>query len=260
MIPRMGPPTARMENPLHVSFRNPQWPPNFINKENVLDYFCNQANAFYEMNSCNQQIRMQNITNRSVEDCLRTMQGIQYVVWYAQPPLFIICKQRRNSVQNVSPISYYYVINGSVHQAPDTFSLIQSRLLGALEPMRNAFQEVTNYARYNTAKGYYWEFKGKPATKKKDDSDEEEEKLEERSTNFQKTRTLMLLNQLFVEMPAYTALEKEEVDEEEDNKSTTLTTPAVVAPSGAASTPAAPAQKAAEPKFAQPAGRPVAKQ
>lgn len=101
MMPRMGPPAAaRQDNPLHVSFRNPQWPPNFINKDNVLDYFCNQANAFYEMNSCNQQIRMQNIVNRTVEECLRTMPGIQYVLWYSQPPLFIICKQRRNNVTN----------------------------------------------------------------------------------------------------------------------------------------------------------------
>ena len=101
MMPRMGPPTtARQENPLYLSFRNPQWPANQIYKENALEYFCNQANTFYEMNSCNQQIIMQGIKNRTVEECLRNMQGIQYVLWYSQPPLFIICKQRRNSPTN----------------------------------------------------------------------------------------------------------------------------------------------------------------
>ncbi|CAI2353252.1 unnamed protein product [Caenorhabditis sp. 36 PRJEB53466] len=252
MMPRMGPPR---ENPLHVSFRNPQWPPNFINKDNVLDYFCNQANAFYEMNSCNQQIRMQNITNRTVEECLRTMQGIQYVLWYSQPPLFIICKQRRNNITNVSPISYFYVINGSVHQAPDMFSLIQSRLLGALEPLRNAFQEVTNYSRYNTAKGYYWEFKGKSNVKKReeDKKEDEEEKPEERSTNFQKTRTLMLLNQLFEEMPQDEALEKEE-EEEDEPKASEPSTSTATPPTALSAAPPA------EPRFAEPAGRPVARQ
>ncbi|KAF1751488.1 hypothetical protein GCK72_018042 [Caenorhabditis remanei] len=240
MMPRMGPPTtARQENPLYLSFRNPQWPANQIYKENALEYFCNQANTFYEMNSCNQQIIMQGIKNRTVEECLRNMQGIQYVLWYSQPPLFIICKQRRNSPTNVSPISYYYIISGNVHQAPDMYSLIQSRLLGALEPLRNAFGEVTNYSRYNTAKGYYWEFKNKPNVKKRDEDkkDDEEEKLEERSTNFQKTRTMMLVNQLFSEMPADEALEKEEV-EEEDKKPEEVAQPA-----------------AEEPKFAEPAAR-----
>uniref|UniRef100_A0A1I7UFY3 Mediator of RNA polymerase II transcription subunit 6 n=1 Tax=Caenorhabditis tropicalis TaxID=1561998 RepID=A0A1I7UFY3_9PELO len=246
MMPRMGPPsTARQDNPLYVSFRNPQWPPNFINRDNVLDYFCNQANTFYEMNSCNQQIKMQNITNRSVEECLRTMQGVQYVVWYAQPPLFIICKQRRNNVNNVSPISYYYVVNGSVHQAPDMYSLIQSRLLGALEPLRNAFGEVTNYSRYNTAKGYYWEFKNKPNVKKREEEkkDDEDDKLEERSTNFQKNRTLMLLNQLFTEMPSDDALEREEVEEEAAEK-----------PEEASAS-----STTGEPKFAEPAARATTK-
>lgn len=249
-MPRMGPPAAaRQDNPLHVSFRNPQWPPNFINKDNVLDYFCNQANAFYEMNSCNQQIRMQNIVNRTVEECLRTMPGIQYVLWYSQPPLFIICKQRRNNVTNVSPIAYYYVINGSVHQAPDMYSLVQSRLLGALEPLRNAFGEVTNYSRYNTAKGYYWEFKNKPNVKKREEEkkEDEEEKLEDRSTNFQKTRTMMLLNQLFSEMPAEDALEREEKEEVEEEEEETLKTEE-------------PTTSTDEPKFAEPTARTTSKQ
>lgn len=88
---------------------------------------------------------------------------------------------------SVSPIAYYYVINGSVHQAPDMYSLVQSRLLGALEPLRNAFGEVTNYSRYNTAKGYYWEFKNKPNVKKR-----EEEKV-------YKLNLLFTLNNIFIE-------------------------------------------------------------
>ncbi|CAI5452610.1 unnamed protein product [Caenorhabditis angaria] len=201
--------TGKVENPLHLSFRNPHWPPNMITPDNVLDYFCIQANHFYDMGSCNQQIRMQNI-NRPVEECLRTMAGIQYILWHAQPPLYIICKQRRNNINNVTPLAYYYVINGNIHQAPDMYSVVQSRLLGSLEPLRNAFQEVTNYLRYNTAKGYYWEFKGRPQVKreKKETEDDEEEKpIEERSTNFQKTRTFMLLDQLLAELPADEAIE-----------------------------------------------------
>lgn len=239
---------GKQEHPMHVTFRNARWPPNFITKDNVLEYFSDPGNTFYEMNSCNQQIRMQNITNRSVDECLRNMQGIQYVLWYAQPPLFIICKQRRNNATNVSPIAYYYVVNGNVHQAPDTFTLVQSRLLGALEPLRNAFGEVNNYSRYNTAKGYYWEFKNKPSQKKKDEEkrlkrEEEEEKLMDRSTNFQKTRTTPLMLQLFAEFPPNEALEPLEEPDEEEPKPEAAPQPST----------------SGEPKFAEPAARSTTK-
>ncbi|EJW71539.1 hypothetical protein WUBG_17555 [Wuchereria bancrofti] len=31
---------------LHQSFKNPNWPPNFITPDNVLDYFCDPGNVF----------------------------------------------------------------------------------------------------------------------------------------------------------------------------------------------------------------------
>jgi hypothetical protein len=54
---------------LHASFKNPNWPPNAINADTVLDYFCDPGNTFYDMSSCNQQIRMQNIA-RPLQECL----------------------------------------------------------------------------------------------------------------------------------------------------------------------------------------------
>ncbi|EPB70161.1 MED6 mediator sub complex component [Ancylostoma ceylanicum] len=99
------------------------------------------------------------------------MTGIQYVLWSAQPPLYVICKHRRNNMQNVTPLAYYYVINGTVYQAPDVYTFVQSRLLGAVEPLKNAFDQVIQYSRYNVAKGYYWQFDKKPATKKDDEKD-----------------------------------------------------------------------------------------
>ncbi|CAB3397817.1 unnamed protein product [Caenorhabditis bovis] len=151
---------------------------------------------------------MQNI-NRPVEECLRSMAGTQYVLWHAQPPLFVICKQRRNNTLNVTPLAYYYIINGLCLQAPDMYSVVQSKLLGALEPLRNAFQEVTNYSRYNAAKGYYWEFKSNKGKKKEDETKDEEKMKAERATMFQQTRTNMILYQLRDEMPPEDALEPE---------------------------------------------------
>ncbi|CAJ0591204.1 unnamed protein product [Cylicocyclus nassatus] len=188
-------------NPLHITFKNPNWPANFITPENVLEYFCNSDNAFYDKSSCNENVRMQNIS-RPLEECLLSMTGIQYVLWSAQPPLYVICKHRRNNMQNVTPLAYYYVINGTVYQAPDVYTFVQSRLLGAVEPLKNAFDQVIQYSRYNVAKGYYWQFDKKPATKKEDEKSEEEKPLQARSTHFQKTRTQMLMQNLFELFPA----------------------------------------------------------
>lgn len=58
MQPSQPPPA----NLLEQSFKNPAWPPNMINAENVLDYFCDPGNIFYDKISDNEQIRMQNLT------------------------------------------------------------------------------------------------------------------------------------------------------------------------------------------------------
>uniref|UniRef100_A0A1I7XPP5 Mediator of RNA polymerase II transcription subunit 6 n=1 Tax=Heterorhabditis bacteriophora TaxID=37862 RepID=A0A1I7XPP5_HETBA len=148
--------------------------------------------------------------NAHAEQLLITMTGIQYVLWSAQPPLYVICKHRRNSSQNVTPLAYYYVINGTVYQAPDLHTFVQSRLLGAVEPLKSAFDQVIQFSRYNVAKGYYWEFKEKPATNEDETQTEEEKPLQARSSHFQKTRTHMLMQNLFEQFPSSSALEIEE--------------------------------------------------
>lgn len=109
-------------------------------------------------------------------------------------------------MQNVTPLAYYYVINGTVYQAPDVYTFVQSRLLGAIEPLKNAFDQVVQFSRYNVAKGYYWQFDKKPVPKKEEEKSEEEKPLQARSTHFQKTRTHMLMQNLFEMFPAGNAV------------------------------------------------------
>ncbi|VDN27780.1 unnamed protein product [Gongylonema pulchrum] len=68
-VPSQSGPTAPVSL-LHQSFRNPNWPPNFITPDNVLDYFCDPGNVFYDVSSCNQHIKMQNL-NRPLHECLQ---------------------------------------------------------------------------------------------------------------------------------------------------------------------------------------------
>lgn len=42
----------------------------------------------------------------------------------------------------VQPLCYYYVLNGVVYQAPDVYTLMQSRLVGVVDPLREALSKT----------------------------------------------------------------------------------------------------------------------
>jgi hypothetical protein len=92
------------ENPLFRTYQNPQVAPNSITPDNVLSYFCDHNNAaFYDRTSDNEQLRMQNVGLQGygiMNEMLSRMTGIQYVLHSSSPPLYVICKQRRNSPVN----------------------------------------------------------------------------------------------------------------------------------------------------------------
>lgn len=58
------------------------------------------------------------------------MTGIEYFLLHAQEPiLYVIRKQARQSPTQVHPLTDYYIIAGTVYQAPDLVSVINSRLV-----------------------------------------------------------------------------------------------------------------------------------
>lgn len=83
---------------LHQSFKNPNWPPNYINADNVLDYFCDPGNVFYDVSSCNQHIRMQSL-NRPLHECLQF--GLIFF-------FVLISNKIKNYLYSWFPFSYYF--------------------------------------------------------------------------------------------------------------------------------------------------------
>uniref|UniRef100_A0A1I7TFJ8 Mediator of RNA polymerase II transcription subunit 6 n=1 Tax=Caenorhabditis tropicalis TaxID=1561998 RepID=A0A1I7TFJ8_9PELO len=208
--------STKKRNPLHLTFCNSKVAASEINMSNVLNYFCNPENPFYDLNSVNYLIKAHNIKTLPEKDLLRGMAGIQYILWYSRGTFHVIMKLKRNRTGEVNPLSYYYVIDGVIQQAPDMFSIIQSRLLGSLEPLRNAFGELCNCSRFTIAQGYFWEFKNKKDKKKvvkKEEKHESDEVQEQRSTPFQKINTQTIFRQLVKEMPVDDALERAIEDE-----------------------------------------------
>uniref|UniRef100_A0AAY5EE39 Mediator of RNA polymerase II transcription subunit 6 n=1 Tax=Electrophorus electricus TaxID=8005 RepID=A0AAY5EE39_ELEEL len=182
------------DNLLGISWVDSGWVP-ILNPGNVLDYFSERSNPFYDRTCNNEVVKMQRLTL----DHLNQMVGVEYILLHAQEPiLYIVRKQQRQSPTQVIPVADYYIIAGVVYQAPDLGSVISSRVLSAVHGIQSAFDEAMSFCRYHPSKGYWWHFKDqeerekvKPKSKKK----------EEPSSMFQRQRVDALLLDLRNKFP-----------------------------------------------------------
>lgn len=47
----------------------------------------------------------------------------------------------------VTPLCYYYIVNGTVYQCPDLYTFIQSKLIGIVHPLRQALETARQFSR-----------------------------------------------------------------------------------------------------------------
>lgn len=59
-----------------------------------------------------------------------------------EPNLFVFRKQKRDGPEKVTPISAYYILDGSIYQAPNLHNVIGSRVVRALYHISKAFSEA----------------------------------------------------------------------------------------------------------------------
>ena len=79
------------ENPLAISWHDSAWIP-ILSPHNVMDYFSERSNPFYDRHCNNEQIKMQ---RKSLEQ-LSHMQGVEFALLHVQEPiLYVIRKQHR---------------------------------------------------------------------------------------------------------------------------------------------------------------------
>ncbi|XP_065837692.1 mediator of RNA polymerase II transcription subunit 6-like [Oscarella lobularis] len=123
---------------LTISWRDSAWIP-FLNPSNVLEYFSQETNPFYDRKCNNEMIKMQNLDPNQ----MTTMTGVEYALLHEQAPaLYVIRKQHRHSINQVTPLADYYILMGTVYQAPDLCAIINSRLTTALCRLQSAFDET----------------------------------------------------------------------------------------------------------------------
>jgi len=179
---------ATYESCLQQTWHDPAWIPS-LNHSNVMEYFSERSNPFYNRTCNNEIIKMQRLNPEQ----LPNMTGLEYVLIHIQEPiLYIIRLQIRHSVNHVMPMAHYYIVAGTVYQAPDLSSVINSRMLNTVHSLESAFEEAQSFSRYHPSKGYWWEFKDQAQTEKLMNKEKKKRK-EEPTSLFQKQRVDLLL-------------------------------------------------------------------
>lgn len=109
----------------------------------VMEYFA--QSPFYDPTSNNAVLRMQ--TQFSMDpgsgvneaEELKRFVGVEFAVTHSDPPsLFVIEKRDRLGPSETRAIACYYVLNNSIYQAPDLYSVLSNRLLSSLFYMQSS--------------------------------------------------------------------------------------------------------------------------
>lgn len=145
-----------MTDQLWISWQDSTWIPH-LNPSNILDYFCQKSNPFYEHENCNNEMaKMQ----RLPPEQMTMMIGKEYVLLHVQEPiLYVIRKQDRQGPDTTTPLVDYYILAGVVYQAPDLNSIIQSRVLNSALNLQSALEEFQALSTFNPNTGYSWKSK-----------------------------------------------------------------------------------------------------
>ncbi|XP_072031997.1 mediator of RNA polymerase II transcription subunit 6-like isoform X2 [Amphiura filiformis] len=167
-----------------------------LNQHNVMEYFAERSNPFYDRTCNNEMVKMQRLDPEQ----MKSMTGLEYRLLHVQEPiLYVVRKLHRHSPTQETPIADYYIIAGVVYQAPDLCSVLNARMLTAVHNIQSAFDESISYSRYHPSKGYWWEFKDKDQEKTDKKAGKKEKK--EPSSIFQRQRVDVLLGELARKFP-----------------------------------------------------------
>ncbi|KAJ1031186.1 hypothetical protein NDA18_002404 [Ustilago nuda] len=163
--------TEATPNLLHVQFKDPEFlsylsnllstgqvappsdgskidPNHPLTEQNVMAYFA--TSPFFDRRSNNEQIRMQNIANgiqnltggmgaRQEEEELKRFTGLEFVLVHSRAPLcFVLQKRWRTSATETTPLAAYYIINDSIYQAPDIYSILATRLQSTVYGLKSS--------------------------------------------------------------------------------------------------------------------------
>ncbi|KAM0938219.1 putative transcription regulator MED6 family [Dioscorea sansibarensis] len=121
-----------------ICFRDQLWLNSFpLDRNLVFDYFA--ISPFYDWTCNNEHLRLRSIHPLDFSH-LSKMTGNEYMLCEVmEPHLFVIRKQRRDGPEKITPLLTYYVLDGSIYQAPQLCNVFAARIGRALYHVSKAF-------------------------------------------------------------------------------------------------------------------------
>ncbi|KQK18996.1 mediator of RNA polymerase II transcription subunit 6 [Brachypodium distachyon] len=124
-----------------ICFRDQLWLNTYpLDRNLVFDYFA--LSPFYDITCNNESLRSRQIHPLDMSQ-LTKMTGMEYVLSDVQEPhLFVIRKQKRLSSEKsdpMLPMLAYYILDGSIYQAPQLCNVFASRISRAMHHISKAF-------------------------------------------------------------------------------------------------------------------------
>ncbi|XP_028059126.1 mediator of RNA polymerase II transcription subunit 6 isoform X2 [Camellia sinensis] len=121
-----------------ICFRDQLWLNTYpLDRNLVFDYFA--LSPFYDWSCNNEQLRMRSIHPLDLSH-LSKMTGTEYMLSEVmEPHLFVFRKQKRDSPEKVTPMLTYYILDGSIYQAPQLCNVFAARIGRALYHISKAF-------------------------------------------------------------------------------------------------------------------------
>lgn len=126
-----------------ICFRDQLWLNTYpLDRNLVFDYFA--LSPFYDFSCNNEQLRMRAIHPLDMSH-LSKMMGMEFMLSEVmEPHLFVIRKQKRDGPEKVTPMLTYYVLDGSIYQAPQLCNVFAARVGRALYHISKAFTTVAS--------------------------------------------------------------------------------------------------------------------
>ncbi|KAE9621394.1 putative transcription regulator MED6 family [Lupinus albus] len=121
-----------------ICFRDQLWLNTYpLDRNLVFDYFA--MSPFYDWTCNNEQLRIRSVHPLDISN-LTKMTGIEYILSEVlEPHLFVIRKQKRDSPEKVTPMLAYYILDGSIYQAPQLCNVFAARIGRTLHHIQKAF-------------------------------------------------------------------------------------------------------------------------
>jgi len=147
------------ENPEYLSFIDTIFLQHFgLFKENALDYF--SLSPFYDKQCSNEVCKMQGFSQNQIQNQLKAMTGVQYVLdeGVQDARLFVVKQEYRQSNSYATLQAIYYILEGTIYQAPSVQSLMHSRLSRLAFNLEKCLDTLRNHVSMTDNCEYRWSF------------------------------------------------------------------------------------------------------